>query len=161
MKEWGQWFTHPACYLVNCTKEIRQQSQFLRKEDWRDVSSELRVCLESTDASTKQRRWKGLSRVWQCRLLLQRRTKGTLQSCNRAPPELCFHQRSYSCRVIYNANYYLSPQNTYSLCAFNHVFISTDGAEVLPGDSLVSAQLWFSLASRAAECSRLSWQRCQ
>lgn len=30
-KEWGQWLTRPACYLVNCTEEIRQQSGGFKK----------------------------------------------------------------------------------------------------------------------------------
>lgn len=163
MKEWGQWLTHPACYLVNCTKEIRQQSQFLRKEDWRGVSSELCLCLESTDASTKQRCWIGLSPVWQCRLLPHRPTGGSfcggtvLRLSTRA---FCKSlQLSMLCYLSHKL--FLYAQNTPSVYAFKHVFISTDGTEVLPGNGLISAQLWFILVSGVTECSRLSWQHCQ
>lgn len=32
MKEWGQWITQPADYLVNCMREIRRQNHSITKK---------------------------------------------------------------------------------------------------------------------------------
>lgn len=56
MKERGQWITHPAYYLVNCMKEIKQQSEQQKKKeiDMKTVFSELCITLESRDSFDKE-----------------------------------------------------------------------------------------------------------
>lgn len=49
MKEWGQWATHPAHYLLNCMKEIKKQSENW-ETDMKTVFRELRISVESSSS---------------------------------------------------------------------------------------------------------------